>query len=52
MPVTRDMWEKAKELAKKSYEEENGKGSWDDADKYEREDYHFWAYNQLKENCK
>ena len=42
----------AKELAKKSYEEENGKGSWDDADKYEREDYHFWAYHQLKENCK
>jgi hypothetical protein len=40
------LWELAQKQAKKEYEEENG--SWDDADKYEREDWVFSAYMKLK----
>ena len=43
------LWEKAQELAAKEYEEENGM-SWEEADKYEREDYVWAAYYSLKED--
>ena len=42
------LWRKAREIARAEYEEENGI-SWDDADKYEKED-HVWAvFERLKE---
>ena len=41
------LWRKAREIAKENYEEENG-GSWEDADKYEVEDYVWAAYNKLR----
>ena len=44
----RDLWLKAQEIAKRNYEEEWGEGSWDDADKYEREDYAFAKYDELR----
>lgn len=47
------LWKKAQERAKEIYEEEYGKGSWEYADKYEREDYVFTEYERLsveKEN--
>ena len=44
-----ELWEQTKRLAKFQYEEENGIGSWINADKYEREDYIWSAYNQLVE---
>lgn len=49
-----ELWEQTKRLAKLQYEEENGVGSWINADKYEREDYIWSAYDQLveKENEK
>ena len=43
-----ELWKLAQEQAIKEYEEEHG--SWDDADKYEREDWVFSAYMKLKEN--
>lgn len=51
----RELWIKAQEIAREEYEDENGGGSWDDADKYEREDFVWAAYEQLrkeKENTK
>ena len=42
-----ELWEKARAQAIKDYEEENGE-CWEDADKYEREDYVFGAYMKLK----
>jgi hypothetical protein len=44
----KDLWIKAQENAKKEYEEEWCEGSWDDADKYEREDYAFAEYDRLR----
>ena len=44
----RKLWIKAQEIAREDYEEENGGGSWDDADKYEREDCVWHAYEQLR----
>lgn len=41
------LWEMAREQAIKNYEEEYG--CWEDADKYEREDWVFSAYMRLKE---
>ena len=38
----------AQEIAKKKYEEENGAESWEDADKYEREDWVFAELDKLK----
>lgn len=49
--VTKDSWEKAKSLAKQIYEEENG-SSWEDADKYEKEDYIWAAYEKIINNKK
>ena len=45
----RDIWEQAQVIAKENYEEEWGEGSWEDADKYEREDWVFDIYNKLAE---
>lgn len=42
-----DLWRKARELAKEEYEEENG-SSWEEADKYEKEDYVWAAFERLK----
>lgn len=42
-------WDLAREKAKEEYEEEYGEGSWEErADKYEREDYVWAAYEKLK----
>lgn len=44
-----ELWRKARELAKEEYEEEWGAGSWEErADKYEREDYVWAAFEKLK----
>ena len=43
----RELWVKAQENAKREYEEEHGSGSWDDADKYEREDEVWYQYEKL-----
>lgn len=40
------LWEKAQEIAAKEYKEEYV--SWEDADKYEREDFVFSVYMRLK----
>jgi hypothetical protein len=40
------LWELAQKQAAKEYEEKCG--SWEDADKYEREDWVFSAYMKLK----
>ena len=44
----RDLWLKAQANAKREYEEEYDKDSWDEADKYEREDYVFAEYDRLR----
>ena len=44
----KEIWELAQELAKERYEEETTDGAWDEADKYEREDYVFTEYFKLK----
>lgn len=44
------LWKSAQEQAKKEYEKEYG--CWDDADKYEREDWVFSVYMKLKEGTK
>ena len=43
----RELWKKAQQTAIKNYEEEWGEGSWDEADKYEREDCVFYEYGLL-----
>lgn len=40
-------WELAWKLAQENYEEEYGTGSWNDADKYAREDYVHAAYEEI-----
>lgn len=42
------LWKAAQEQAKNEYEKECG--CWEDADKYEREDWVFSAYTKLKED--
>lgn len=42
-----DLWRKAREIAKQMYEEDD-QGDWEEADKYEREDYVWAAYEKLK----
>lgn len=44
--IEKELWKQAQEKAKEVYEEENG-GSWEDADKYEREDWVFAEYEKL-----
>lgn len=43
----KNLWKIAQEQAKTEYERECG--CWDEADKYEREDWVFSAYAKLKE---
>lgn len=43
------LWEQAHKIAKEEYEKENGEGSWDEADKYEREDYIFTKYFEMRD---
>ena len=42
------LWEQAQHIAKERYEEDTTEGAWEEADKYEREDYVFAAYMELK----
>ena len=44
----RALWLKAREIAKEKYEEDTTEGAWEEADKYEREDYVWAAYERLK----
>ncbi len=44
------LFEEAKKRAKKRYEEETTIGAWDDADKYEKEDYIFYELQQVQKN--
>jgi hypothetical protein len=39
-----ELWLKAQKIAIEKYEKENGVGSWEEADKYEREDWVFAEY--------
>ena len=41
-----ELWHKARELAKEEYEKNYG--DWEEADKYEREDYVWSAFERLK----
>lgn len=44
-----ELWKQAQKLAMEEYEDEWGFGSWEErADKYEREDYVWAAYEKLK----
>jgi hypothetical protein len=43
----KELWEQAREQAIEEYEEEYGGGSWEEADKYEKEDYVWWAYEKI-----
>ena len=45
----KELLELAQEKAKEEYEEDTGE-CWDEADKYEREDYVFSAYMTLMQN--
>lgn len=49
MNVMEKNWKQAKALAKIAYESDNGT-SWEDANKYEREDYVFSEYTKLNAN--
>ena len=44
------LFDEAKKRAKKRYEEETTIGAWDDADKYEKEDYVFYELQQMQKN--
>lgn len=43
----KELWKLAQQKAKEEYEE--NWGSWEEADKYEREDFVWAAYEKLKE---
>lgn len=43
-----ELWKKAQQMAKEKYEEETTEGALEEADKYEREDYVWAAYEKLK----
>ena len=45
--ITKSKWEQVMKLAKKMYEEDDC-GDWEEADKYEREDYVWAAYMKVK----
>ena len=45
--VTKELWEQAQKRAKEIYEDDNVEGAWESADKYEREDYIWFAYDQI-----
>ena len=44
----KELWLKAQKIAKAEYEEQYGTGSWDYANKFEREDYCMSVYEDLK----
>lgn len=44
----RELWKLTQQQAKEEYEKEFGEGSWEEADKYEREDYVFAKFFELK----
>lgn len=41
---SRELWEVARERSKKNYESQYGEGSWEEAERYEREDWVFSRY--------
>lgn len=43
----REVWEKAVELAPQRWHDENG-GDWEEVDKYEREDFVWAIFEELK----
>jgi hypothetical protein len=45
-----NLWDQACVIAKREYEQENGENSWDNLDKYEREDYFFAKYFEMRTN--
>lgn len=45
--IQKDVWKRAEDAAMEEYEEENGYGSWEYADKYEREDLVHSKYEYL-----
>ena len=45
----KELWELARQQAIEEYEEEWGEGSWEEADKYEREDNFFTKYFKLRD---
>ena len=45
-----ELWTKAQEQARQEYEETEG--DWEEADKYEKQDWVFSAYMKLKEEAK
>lgn len=44
----KDLWIKAQKIAEEKYDRAYGEGSWEDADKYEREDWAFDEYDRLR----
>lgn len=42
-----ELWKQAQKIAEENYEKEYGACTWDDADKYEREDWVFAEYEKL-----
>jgi len=44
-----ELWEKAVEIAPQRWNDKNG-GDWEDVDKYEREDYVWSIFYELKES--
>lgn len=45
----KEIWIQAQQQGMKDYEEEYGEGSWEEADKYAREDYVWGAYTKIKD---
>ena len=43
----KELWNLAQQKAKEKYEEDTAEGAWEEADKYERQDYVFAAYLRL-----
>ena len=50
MEDLKSVWEQAEKNAIEVYEEEYGAESWENLDKYEKEDYVWYAYEQLRDN--
>ena len=50
--MDKEKWKQAQKLAIEEYEEEYGGGSWEEADKYEKEDYVWDAYEKIENKQK
>jgi len=48
----KELWEQAQRFAEIRYNKEFGNGAWDEADKYEREDWAFAEYDDLEKQRK